>query len=216
MAATPTQNATLPASRPAPMISAETRAHLAQERKRIAADPDRSRIPAELHLTGKYVFRAEAGTYRRIIHRVPMPPEEASYGDEIRYKFTKRRWDAKVAHARYPDLTREEATAKLTAELDAVRDALGDAKFKFTQIPRHVECFYVTSNDVIGDYIQDLIDRKVGEFARVYREANHSRVVVGFGTEQAKAFPNTEGGWRLARQYAATNEITSIELVDED
>jgi hypothetical protein len=216
MAATATSSATIPASRTAPLISPEVRAQLAQERKRLAADPDRSTIPAELHLTAKYVFRAKAGTHRRITHRLPMPPEEAAYGDEKRYKFNKRRWDAIVAHKRYPDLTRDKAAEKLTAELDAVRDELADAKFKFTQIPRHVECFYATNSDVVGSYIMDLMDRKVGEFARVYREANRSRVVVGLGTDLAEAFPNTEGGWRLARQYANTHGITNIELVGEE
>ncbi len=217
MAATPTQSSVLPQTRPAaPIITAEVRAQLAAERKRIAADPGRDHIPAELNLKGKYVFRSQAGTYRRIQHDLPMPPEEATYGDEKRYAFTKRRWDAGVAGKRYPEMERAKAAERLTDELWAVRDALGDAKFKFTQVPRHCECFYVTNNDVIGAYIMDLIDRRVGEFAKVYREANRSRVVVGFGTDKAQAFPNTDGGWRLARQYAAANEITSIELVEEE
>jgi hypothetical protein len=216
MAAVIAQSTTLPASRTAPLISPEVRAQLQQERRRIASDPSRETIPAELHLTAKYVFRSQAGTYRRIIHRVPMPPEEATYGDEKRYKFTKRRWDAVVAHKRYPELTREQAAEKLTAELDAVRDELGDAKFKFTNIPHHIECFYTTNSDVVGEYILGLMDRKVGEFAKVYREANRSRVVVGMGTEQAQAFPNTEGGWRLARQYANQHDIKQIELVGEE
>jgi hypothetical protein len=214
MAAVSSSHIANPAST-APLISPAVRQQLAQERKRLAADPDRGHIPAELNLTATYVFRAKAGTYRRILHRLPMPPEEASYGDEKRYKFNKRRWDAIVAHKRYPDLTREKASEKLAAELDAVRDALGDAKLKFTQIPHHIECFYATSSDVVGDYILGLMERKVGEFANVYREANRSRVVVGFGTELAQAFPNTEGGWRLARQYANEHELTDIKLVED-
>jgi hypothetical protein len=214
MAAVSSSHITNPAPT-VPLISPEVRAQLAQERKRIASDPSRETIPAELNLTATYVFRAKAGTYRRILHRLPMPPEEASYGDEKRYKFNKRRWDAIVAHKRYPDLTREKAADKLAAELDAVRDALGDAKLKFTQIPHHIECFYATNSDVVGEYLLGLITRKVGEFANVYREANRSRVVVGFGTDLAQAFPNTEGGWRLARQYAADHGLIDIKLVEE-
>jgi hypothetical protein len=210
MATVASSHITNPAST-APLISPAVRQQLAQERKRLAADPDRGHIPAELNLTATYVFRAKAGTYRRILHRLPMPPEEASYGDEKRYKFNKRRWDAIVAHKRYPDLTREKAADKLAA----VRDALGDAKLKFTQIPHHIECFYATNSDVVGEYLLGLITRKVGEFANVYREANRSRVVVGFGTDLAQAFPNTEGGWRLARQYAADHGLIDIKLVEE-
>jgi hypothetical protein len=199
----------------APPITPETRAQLAKERLRLLADPARPSLPAEMNLSAKHVYRAKPGTYRRIKHNLPMPPEEKQAGDEKRFNYDLRIWKAKVAAAWYPDLEREAAAKKLTAYLNKVRDALGDTRFKFTQVPRHQECFYATNDEVIAGYIDDLIARGVGEFAQVYREGGRTRVVAGLGTEQAKAFPNTASGRALAFEYANEHGITAIEIVEE-
>lgn len=212
MAATPTQAMTIPAS--APAISQETRVQLANERRRMIADPARMLIPAELSFSAKHVYRSRPGSYRRILHQLPMPPEEAAAGDEKKFNFQLRRWKALVAQPWFPDLPREEAAKKLIAYLDTVRDALGDTQLKFTHVPRHQECYFVTNDDTVAGYIDTLIARGTAEFAKVTKEQK-ARVVVGINTEKAQAFPNTDGGWRLARAYAAEHDITSIELVKE-
>lgn len=198
----------------APLISPEVRAQLAMERRSLVADPNRMQIPAELQFSARHVYRSRPGTHRRILHQLPMPPEEARYGDEKRYRFDMRRWQQLVARQWYPDLTPEAAAKKLTAYLDQVRDALGDTQLKFTHVARHQECYFVTNDDTVAGYIDRLIANRTAEFANVTKEQK-ARVVVGINTDKAQAFPNTDGGWRLARAYAAEHDITSIELVKE-
>lgn len=199
----------------APLISKETRAALEIERRRLMADPALRHIPAEITFNAKHVYRARPGTYRRIVHFLPMPPEEAAAGDEKKYQFALRRWKATVAQKAYPDLPREDAAKKLTALLEKVRDALGDTQIKFTSIPRHQECFFGTNDDVIAAYIDGLIAKRTGEFAQVYKESGRVRIVVGMGTDKAEAFPNTETGRRMAHAYAAEHGIKTIEIVEE-
>lgn len=213
MTAVPSSNATAPTPF-MPLISDEVRAQLNQERRRLAADPGRMHIPAELSFSAKHVYRAKPGTYRRILHQLPMPPEEAAAGDEKKFNFALRRWKATVARAWYPDLEMEPAAKKLTAYLEKVRDALGDTRLKFTTVPRHQECYFVTNSDVVAEYLDQLIARGKGEFAQVYRE-HKARLVVGLGTDKAQAFPNTELGSRLARAYAAEHGFGEIKLVNE-
>lgn len=212
MAAVATQR--MDVSQSIPVITPEVRAQLAMERKRLLADPGRAQLAAELTFSAKHIYRSKPGTHMHILHQLPMPPEEAASGDEKQFNFALRRWKAIVAQPWFPDLPREKAAEKLIAYLDGVRDALGDTQLKFTRVPRHKECYFVTNNDVIAGYIDRLIERKIGEFAHVYKEQK-ARVVVGLGTDLAQAFPNTDGGWRLARAYAAEHDITSIELVKE-
>ena len=198
----------------APLVSDEVRARLALERRRLAADPGRVHLPAELSFSAKHVYRAKPGTYRRILHQLPMPPEESAAGDEKKYNFALRRWKATVAQPWFPDLEREKAAAKLKDYLEKVRDALGDTGLKFTSVPRHQECYFVTNSDVIADYLDTLIAKGIGEFAQVVKE-HKVRLVVGMGTDKAEAFPNTEMGSRLARAYAAEHGLEEIKLVKE-
>ena len=209
MAATAAPSVIAAVQRTAPPISDEVRAQLAAERRRLQADPAARRYPADLSFPEKHVFRTEPGTWRRVRHNLPLPPEEATYGEEKAYRFAKRRWDATVAQPWFPGLPRDKAAEKLAAYLETVRDALGDAVIQFTPVPRHQECYFVTDSDVVAGYVETLMARGKGEFARVYKEQK-ARLVVG-----TEAFPNTDAGARLARAYAAQHGIEEIKLVKE-
>lgn len=216
MAAVASSRMTADVLQTAPRISDEVRAQLAQERKRLASDPGRIAVPAEHTVSAKYVYRTKPGTYRRVLHQLPMPPQETEAGDEKRFQFTYRRWKQRVARETwYPDLEADEAAEKLTKLLNDVHDALGDTQIKFTSIPRHQECFFPTNSPVVAGYLDELIKQGRGEFAQVYRE-HKVRLVVGLGTDKAQAFPNTELGSRAARAYAAEHGFTSIEFVSDD
>lgn len=214
MAAVSSTSPVKPLAPSAPLISDAVRAQLAQERRRLAADPSVRHVPAELSFGARHVYRTRPGTYRRVRHNLPMCPDEATYGDEKAYRFALRRWKVLVAQSWFPDLPREEAADKLAAYLETVRDALGDTKLKFTTVPRHQECYFVTNDDVVAGYLDQLIERGIGEFAQVYKE-HKARLVVGAGTDKAEAFPNTELGSRLARAYAAEHGFDEIKLVKE-
>lgn len=210
MAATATSPITQ--ARPAayPSITPETRAELANEWKRLRADPDRAVTPADLTNDATYLFRAKPGTFRKIVHSLPLAPEEAQYETEAKWMFALRNWKRLVAQPAFPDLDRDDAAKAMTARLEAVRDAIGDNRIIFTSIPRKQECYFPTESTVIAEYIRDLIARNVGEFAQVYEASGKARVVVG-----DKAYPDTETGWRLARSYAAQHGLTDIKLVKE-
>lgn len=210
MAATAATRFTEARSMSYPAVTPETRAELAQEWKRLRADPDRAIAPAELTNDAKYLFRAKPGTYRKIVHTLPLAPEEAQYADEAKWKFALRNWKRLVAQPAFPGLSRDEAAKALTERLEEVRDALGDTRITFTTIARKQECYFPTENEVIANYIRGLIAQGVGEFAQVYEASGKARVVVG-----DKAYPDTETGWRLARSYAAQHNIEDIKLVKE-
>lgn len=214
MAATPSASAVQSIVPSAPLISDAVRVQLAAERRRLAADPGVRQVPAELSFSAKHIYRTKPGTYRRVRHNLPMCPEEAAFGDEKTYRFAKRRWDVLVAQRWFPELERDKAAERLAAYLDTVRTALGDTKIKFTTVPRHQECYFVTNDDVVAGYLDALIAREAGEFREVYKE-HKARLVVGMGTDKAEAFPNTELGSRLARAYAAEHGFDEIKLVKE-
>lgn len=193
-----------------PVITDAVRKQLEQERLRMLADPSATLTPADLTSSSKYLFRSKPGTHKLIIHTLPMPPEEANYGDEKRYHFYARRWAVLVAQQYYPDLTRDEAVKRLSAELEELRNEIGDTQFKFSQITRRQECFLGTDSDRLATYIRKLIAMRKGEFAQVYEANPRARIVVGDET-----FPDTETGRRLAHAYAAEKGISEIKVLKE-
>lgn len=199
----------------APVISQETRRALEAERRRLMADPDRSLQPADLQVDATYVFRTNPGTYRRVVHDLPMKPEISSFKDDKRYEFALRQWTRLVAKPAFPKAASNEAAAdSMAAMLENIREHLGDTRLIFTRIRRANESFYATDDEVIALYLRSLIAARVGEFAEIYEVSGRSRVVGGRGTENEMAFPDTTLGWNAARTYQREHG-GSIELVTE-
>lgn len=193
-----------------PEIGPETRAQLALERKRLMQNPDGQRFPAELNHRERFVFRTRPGTHRLLQHDLPMPPNEAAYPDPRAHTFALRVWARLVAQPAFPNNSRDEAIKLMTAKMEDLYERLGDRRLLFTRVPYHVECYYATNDEVVAAYLRDLVARGVGDFKDVYEQSGRSRVVVG-----DKAFPDTQGGWGLARAYAAEHGIEDIKLVKE-
>lgn len=199
---------------PLPGITKETWAELAQERKRLAADPSQNPVAADLTVDTKYLFRTQPNTHRRLTHTLPMRPEESTFGDEKKFHFQDRRWQALVAEPwfrdEFPNLKRDEYAAKMSEMLEALRDELGGIRLTFHRVTGRNECFLATNSDLLAAYIRRLVKDGKGEFAQVYEVNPRVRWLVG-----DKAFPNTETGKRLAFQYAESNNIEDIKLVKE-
>ncbi len=182
-----------------PVISQQTREKLAQERKRLAADPSAVQIPADLNTNSKYVFRTKPNTFRQLVITLPLPPEEANFvGNQAQYEFALRRWKRLVGGPGLTGPAREKASEDLKAQLEAVRDALGDERIIFIRVKRHVECYYPTDNPVIADYLRGLMTAGKEPFDKVYEVSGLTRLVVG-----DTAFPNTELGRKLAFAHMA-------------
>jgi hypothetical protein len=182
-----------------PVISKETREKLAQERKRLAADPSAVSVPADLAANAKYVFRTKPNTYRQLVVTIPLPPDEANFpGEPAQYNFVKRRWARLVGGPGLTGDARDKAAAEKKAQLEAVRDALNDDRIVFIRIKRSVECYYPTDNPVVAEYLRSLMLAGKEPFDKVYEVSGLTRLVVG-----DTAFPNTELGRKLAFAHMA-------------
>lgn len=198
-----------------PQVTPELRDQLAHERRRLVAMPELAMPPADLSRDERYLFRTRPGTHRGLLFALPLPPEEAAFNDNtVKYQFEKRRWTRLVARPMFPDLDRDAAFEKASELLEDIRDRLGDAVIRFTQVGRAQECVFGTDDEVVAAYVRGLITSGKPPFDRVYEESGKARVVVGSGKD-AKAFPNTNAGWNAARNYASTNNIEDIKLVKE-
>lgn len=213
MASTATRSMT-ELTKPPATISKEVWAQLADERRRLMADPSANPVAADLTVSTAYLFRSKPGSHRRISHTLPMRPEEATYGDEKQFRFMDRRWQVLVAEPwmkpLYPDLSRAEWADKMAEMLEELRDEIGGTRIKFSRITGRNECFLPTNNDKLATYIRRLMADGKGEFRDVYEVNPRVRLVVG-----DQAFPNTESGKRLALKYAEEQGIEEIKLLKE-
>lgn len=210
MAATATANTNAP-MRLYPQISPEVRQRLLTERMRLISDPEGSKPPAELTVEARFLFRSYPGTVRGVSHNLDLPPVDT---EAKHYKHVRRRWEDRMAkqHAEKGE-TREQTVKRMEQyyqDLTSVNH-LDRTMIVFTPVKRAQECFFATDDPMVAAYIRDLIARKVGEFAQVYEQNTRARVVVG-----NEAFPDTDAGWRLARQHAALTGQTDIKLVTGD
>ena len=194
-----------------PVISQQTREKLSQERKRLASDPNALLVPADLSTNAKYVFRTKPHTYRQLVVTLPMPPDEANFpGEPAQFNFVKRRWDRLVGGPGLTGVDRDKAAAAKIAQLEAVRDELGDDRIVFVRIKRAVECYYPTDSPVIAGYLRGLMAEGKEPFNQIYEVSGLTRLVVG-----DTAFPNTELGRKLAFAHMAEHG-GDLKIVTED
>lgn len=209
MTATATTNAS--PMRLFPQISPETRQRLLAERMKLISDPEHAKPPADLTVEARYLFRSNPGTVRGVVHNLDMPPIDT---EAKHYKHVRRRWeDRMVRQYGKPGEKREAVVAraeKFFQELTGI-EHLDRTMIVFSPVKRAQECYFATDDPMVAEYVRDLIARKVGEFVHVYEQNTRARVVVG-----DEAFPDTDSGWRLARQHAALHGITDITVVTGD
>lgn len=197
-----------------PQISAETREALARERKKLAADPSLVLLPADLTANAKYLFRTRPGTYRQLLHKLPLPPDEANFSEHpAKFQFQMRTWGRLVAQPMFPNLKREDAIKAATKRLTEVFERLGSDQIIFRRVKRAVECYYPTDDEVIAGYLRDLIATGREPWDRVYEVSGRSRIVLTPPEGEPIAFPNTEGGRKLAfaRLAESGGAISTVE-----
>lgn len=203
MAATMTRGA-METARPYPTVNNETLELLRQQQQELLRNGgERVEPPAELNRPERFIFRSQPRTFRRIVHQLDLPPEVEENDDTVvgrQKRFLLRTWQR-----------RHKADPTGDAErLGYVAEQVGGSVIAFREVARKWECWFATDDEQVAGYLRGLVTNKVGEFAHVYEQNGTARVVVG-----DTAFPNTEMGWRAAREHAQLIGVTDIKIVAE-
>lgn len=200
----PTATQSIVEPRSYPIVTNETMELMRQQQRQLIAQGVQGKPAAELTTTKRYVFRTKPDTYRHLVHQIDVKPyvdPDDTSPDGQRRKFILSRW-----------MLRHKADPAGDAErLQAIADAAGGAIISFTTIRGHQECWFETDDAQLAAYLRDLVTRRVGEFAQVLESNGTARVVAG-----DMAFPNTEMGWKAAREHAQTAGVADIKIVTED
>lgn len=161
-----------------------------QQQRDLLRNPERREPPVELNRTERYIFRSHPGTHRAITHTIDVRPEV--YADDHtpagkRQAFELRRW-----------LHRHRGDPGAAELLATVAEHNNGPTVVFHPTARgRFECYMATEDPVVAAYVRELMDRKIGEFAAVYEESGHTRILVG-----GHSFPNNDIGWRTAKALA--------------
>lgn len=126
-------------------ILAILNAQLEEARK----NPEKALEAVELHSTKKFVFRTKPNTIRNLELRIPGLPESERNKEEVG---TRKHYGAEFARIYARKYSQDDLDA-----YEELTNRVGSPYISFTVVPQRHECYYETDDEMVADFIRNVI-----------------------------------------------------------